>query len=200
MPARSATWPWLGCQGTRRPGFRRAAPTHRERAGRHQHQNTQPGLPGRSCGSRAASLGRRAPTGRVPAPQRVGSPMSVVLAVLWAASVGTGAVSQATGGGKQWLHDAVREADEIAVRHALSRGERGLVNTPDQCADECPLSLLDRLLNNCFGRVAQSGLLRYFSLEIGRWPSCWPKLGRTSTSAKTSVRMAVAFYCGDKYR
>ena len=119
--------------------------------------------------------------------------MSVVLAVLWAASVGIGALSQAPGDEKQWLHDAVRAADEPAVRQALSTGERGLVNTPDQCTTEYPLNPLDRMLNSCFGRAAQSGLLRYFLLEIDRWPNCWSKLGRTSTSAKTSVGMAVAF-------
>jgi len=58
--------------------------------------------------------------------------MSVVLVVLWAASAATVVASQAPGEAKEWLHDAVREGDETAVRTALSRGARELANTPDQ--------------------------------------------------------------------
>ncbi len=115
--------------------------------------------------------------------------MAVGLAVLWVASVATVAVSQAPGGAKDWLHDAVREGDEAAVRSALSQGAKELVNTPDRCANDCPLQPLHWVLSNHDGCASQSGSLQYILPGIGRWPTCFSKLGRTFTTAKTIVRV-----------
>lgn len=153
---------------------------------------------GRSTGNRRAGLclARAANQPRTAAPTSTGparSRMSVVLVVLWAASAATVVASQAPGEAKEWLHDAVREGDETAVRTALSRGARELANTPDQCANESPLQPLHRMLSNRDGRAAQLGSLRSISPGIERWPNCWSKLGPTFTGAKTIVRMAVEF-------
>jgi hypothetical protein len=60
--------------------------------------------------------------------------MPILLAVCWVTGMAVAADAQESNAGKQWLHDAVKEADEGAVRTALSQGESTLANTPDQCA------------------------------------------------------------------
>lgn len=74
------------------------------------------------------------------APRSVSIWAQVACALLWVSSMSSfsaSADSQPPGGAKQWLHDAIKKADEAAVRSALSQGNNALVNTPDQCTNAC---------------------------------------------------------------